>query len=64
VTDGENGLLVDPGDAQAFAAAVNRFLEDGGLREHLRAAAAVSVARFDQDAVYGRLEQLLSEAAA
>ena len=64
VTDGENGLLVDPGDEQAFAAAVNRFLEDRGLREHLRAAAAASVARFDQDAVYGRLEQLLSEAAA
>jgi glycosyltransferase involved in cell wall biosynthesis len=64
VADGENGLLVPPGDPQAFAAAVNRFFGDGELRSRLRGAAATSVARFDQDVVYGRLEQILAEAAA
>src|SRR4051794_36090705 len=63
VADGQNGLLVEPGDAQAFAAAVNGFLDDSELRARLRAAAAGSVARFEQDAVYGRLEQILAAAA-
>jgi glycosyltransferase involved in cell wall biosynthesis len=64
VADGENGLLAEPGNPQAFAAAVDRVLGDDELRARLRAAAAPSVARFDQDAVYGRLEQILTEAAA
>ncbi|MFL5929562.1 MAG: glycosyltransferase family 4 protein [Gaiellaceae bacterium] len=64
VADGENGLLVEPGEAHGFAAAVNGFLEDAQLRARLRAAAAGSVARFEQDVVYGRLEQILAEAAA
>jgi glycosyltransferase involved in cell wall biosynthesis len=63
VQDGDNGLLVEPGDAPAFAAAVRRFLGDESLRERLRAAAAPSVARYDADAIYGRLESLLREAA-
>lgn len=32
ITDGENGLLVDPTDASALAAAIVRGLEDGDLR--------------------------------
>jgi glycosyltransferase involved in cell wall biosynthesis len=62
VTDGENGLLVPPGDPPAFAAAVSRFVADGHLRERLRAAAAPSVAVYDPDRVYGRLEAILAEA--
>jgi glycosyltransferase involved in cell wall biosynthesis len=63
VHDGENGLLVEPGDAQAFAAAVRRYLEDDDLRARLRAAAVASVAEYDADAVYGRLEEILLQAA-
>ena len=63
VRDGENGLLVEPGDAEAFAAAVRRYLGDGELRERLRIAAAPSVAAYDPDAVYARLEAILQEAA-
>jgi glycosyltransferase involved in cell wall biosynthesis len=62
VRDGENGLLVEPGDVDAFAAAVQRYLEDGALRERLRANAAPSVAEFDRDEVYGRLESILEDA--
>jgi glycosyltransferase involved in cell wall biosynthesis len=64
VDDGVNGLLVSAGDSHAFAAAVTRLLEDDALRDRLRAAAAPSVARFDVDAVYGRLERILEDAAA
>ena len=35
VTDGENGLLVPPGDAQALADALVRVLGDRGLAERL-----------------------------
>jgi glycosyltransferase involved in cell wall biosynthesis len=62
VRDGENGLLVEPGDPHAFAEAVRRFLTDDELRARLRAAATLSVAAFDPDAVYGRLEAILRAA--
>jgi glycosyltransferase involved in cell wall biosynthesis len=63
VRDGENGLLVEPGDTAAFIAAVRRYLDDAGLRERLRAAAAPSVAEYGADAVYGKLEAILAAAA-
>jgi glycosyltransferase involved in cell wall biosynthesis len=63
VRDGENGLLVEPGDTAAFVAAVRRYLDEPGLRERLRAAAIPSVAEYDADAIYGRLEAILVAAA-
>ena len=62
VRDGENGLLVEPGDTAAFVAAVRRYLDDPELRERLRAAAVASVAEYDADAVYGKLESILATA--
>jgi glycosyltransferase involved in cell wall biosynthesis len=59
VVDGENGLLVEPSNASAFAAAVRRYLGDAGLQARLRAAAKPSVAAYDADEVYGRLESIL-----
>ncbi len=64
VVDGENGLLVEPNDAPAFAAALARVLRDDDLRARLAAAAAPSVARFAIDIVYGEIERLLAGAAA
>lgn len=49
VTDGESGLLVDPGDSTAIGAALHRLLTDPALRESLgsraraRAKAAFSI---------------------
>ena len=63
VRDGENGLLVEPGDPIALAAAIRRFLDDTELRDRLEAAAASSVERFSADRVYGELESILLEAA-
>ena len=64
VTDGENGLLVPPGDPAALAGAIRRFLGDEPLRARLSAAAAPSAERFSPERIYGQLEQILARAAA
>ena len=43
VTDGENGVLVPPGDAQALADALVRVLSDPALAERLGAAGRIAV---------------------
>lgn len=63
VEDGENGLLVPAGDADALAAAIGRYFADDELRQRLRSNAARSVEPLARDRVYGRLEQILAEAA-
>jgi glycosyltransferase involved in cell wall biosynthesis len=64
VEDGRNGLLVEPGDADALAAAIRRYFADDDLRARLRAAAAPSVADYAPERVYARLEAILRDAAA
>jgi glycosyltransferase involved in cell wall biosynthesis len=63
VEDGVNGLLVPPGDVEAFATAIERVVHDPELREHMASAAAPSVERLRPEHVYGRLEEILVEAA-
>jgi glycosyltransferase involved in cell wall biosynthesis len=63
VADGENGLVVEPGDLAALAAAVRRFFAEPELAARLRANAAGSVERYSADAVFGRLEGILLAAA-
>jgi glycosyltransferase involved in cell wall biosynthesis len=63
VRDGENGLVVEPGDVAALAAAIERFFGDAALAERLRANAAPSVADYAPERVYSRLEQILAGAA-
>jgi glycosyltransferase involved in cell wall biosynthesis len=63
VTDGVNGLVVQPGDADALAAAITRFFTDPELAASLRAAAIPSVANYAAERVYGRLEEILVGAA-
>jgi glycosyltransferase involved in cell wall biosynthesis len=63
VRDGENGLLVAPGDAEALAGAVQRYFSDAELRARLREAAAPSVADYSAERIYGRLEDVLLAAA-
>jgi glycosyltransferase involved in cell wall biosynthesis len=54
-----NGLLVEPGDAEALGAAIRRFFGDPKLRERLAATAAPSVADYAPERIYARLEQVL-----
>jgi len=63
VRDGENGLLVEPGDVAALAGAIGRFFADEELAARLRANAALSVAEYGPERIYARLEQILAEAA-
>ncbi|GIX49582.1 MAG: sucrose-phosphate synthase [Candidatus Tectimicrobiota bacterium] len=46
VRDGDNGLLVPPGDPEALAEALLRLLQDEALYERLKRRARPSVARF------------------
>jgi glycosyltransferase involved in cell wall biosynthesis len=62
VRDGQNGLLVDPGDTGALAAAIERFFAEPALQEALRDAAAPSVADYAPDRIYGRLAEILQAA--
>ena len=55
VRDGENGVLVPPGDPAAFAKGIERALAD----ETLRANAKPSVRRFSPEVVHTELEQVL-----
>jgi glycosyltransferase involved in cell wall biosynthesis len=63
VRDGENGLLVPPGDTNGLAAAVRRYFDDDALRERLRAAAVASVDEYSADRVFGELEATLARVA-
>lgn len=63
VHDGENGLLVPPGDAAALAAAIRRYRDDQALRERLRAAAAPSVDAYRRDVLLAQVEERLREVA-
>lgn len=62
VRDGENGLLVPVGDAEALAAAITRFVTDAGLRERLRGNAARSVEAYAPARLLAGLEATLLEA--
>jgi glycosyltransferase involved in cell wall biosynthesis len=65
VVDGESGLLVPPGDAQALAAAMQRLIQDTELRRRMGCAAKVRAAQYEASAVVPRIEalyrQLLSQ---
>jgi colanic acid/amylovoran biosynthesis glycosyltransferase len=61
VTNGESGLLVTPGDAEAFGDALARVLEDPELAAALGRGAAAAARRFD---VRSNVERLYASARA
>jgi glycosyltransferase involved in cell wall biosynthesis len=58
VTNGHNGLLVPPGDAEALALAMRRLLDDDVLRTTMGETAKASVAGLTADGVASRFEDL------
>jgi glycosyltransferase involved in cell wall biosynthesis len=62
IDDGENGLLVPPGDAAALAVALRRVLGDASLREELaRKARGRAEAKFSREAMGSRVEGVYEE---
>jgi len=58
-----NGLLVDPRDAQALAAAMNRLLDDPELRRRFVTASRARERCFDREGTFGEVESALLRAA-
>ena len=61
--DGENALLVPPGEAATLAAALRRVLADGGLARRLAAAAWDEAPRYSWEARARALSELFEEVA-
>ncbi len=62
IDDDENGLLVDPDNAEALAKAIGRVLTDGALARRLGEAGRRTVAKqFSLDGDIARLDDLLRE---
>jgi glycosyltransferase involved in cell wall biosynthesis len=64
VRDGENGLLVEPGDPAAMADAIVRYFSDDELRARLSGAAARSVEGYSEQVVFATIEAELERAVA
>jgi len=62
VRDGENGLVVPPGDARALASAIDRVLGDPALRARLGAAARRDIAPYTYDAMAAAFDRALATA--
>lgn len=62
ITDGDNGLLVEPDDPRALAEALSRAITDPGLRDRLGAVAEHRVRHhFDHHASIGQLVDLFDK---
>jgi glycosyltransferase involved in cell wall biosynthesis len=61
VRDGENGLLVPPGDVDAIASAIDRLARDDALRASLAAAAPPSVEELAEPRILSRIVQAIVE---
>jgi glycosyltransferase involved in cell wall biosynthesis len=61
VEDGRTGLLVDPTDVPAMAAALDRLLRDPGLRRRIGEAGRGEMARFTWSAITDRYLQIYDQ---
>lgn len=60
ITDGEDGILVENGNIEALAKAIERLMTDESLRRSMGEKAINNVARFDRNTIMNQWEQLFS----
>jgi glycosyltransferase involved in cell wall biosynthesis len=60
VRDGDNGLVVAPGDVPALAGAIDRLLGDRALRERLGSASRAAVAGYTYEAMVDAFDRALA----
>lgn len=58
VSDGETGILVEPGDPEALRSAMQRLITDPQLRARLGQAARARVQAFQAQTVVGKIEEI------
>jgi glycosyltransferase involved in cell wall biosynthesis len=59
IQDGRNGLLEPPGDASAFASALNRLIDDPDLRSRLGQQARLdAIQKYSWELYISRLERV------
>lgn len=61
VRDGENGLLVQPGDETALTEALRRILSDGALRARLSSSARETALQWSWARIWEQYEALMAE---
>jgi glycosyltransferase involved in cell wall biosynthesis len=61
IVDGQNGLLVEPGDAGALRDAIQGLLDDPSRRECMADMARRRVVEFQAQSVVPRIEQVYRE---
>ncbi len=61
ITDGETGLLVQPGDASALRQAIKRLLASSDLRKHLGQAAQRKVLEFRASKIIPQIERVYEQ---
>ncbi|MFI6583681.1 glycosyltransferase [Embleya sp. NPDC050493] len=57
ITDEKDGLVIVPGNVLEFGKAINRLIEDSGLRESLGGAAEASAQRYSPDRIVAQWER-------
>jgi glycosyltransferase involved in cell wall biosynthesis len=61
VVDGKTGILIPPGDWRSLREAIQRLLDDPGLRERMGAMAKQRIFKFQARTVVPRIEQVYHE---
>ena len=58
ITDGEDGILVENGNIEALARALEELMNDANLRQSMGEKAINNVSRYERDTIMKQWEQL------